>query len=543
MLRSFRVRMALLSALLSGLLLAVFGVFAWRLIYRTSLEQVDAMLRDLARIHLALPRDAQHWARLDESLAGVYGGVGGAIIRVEDAEGLLYQSLDWPFENALAAPGPLQPPDPRMPVPLFGPARARLGAGGQDGGPRGEPPRAGRDGLAPGPFEPNPWSEDLQGLPPPEERFRAGAPPRRPQVGGPLPPGPPGAQRGPRGPQPLPLRQARFEIRVAGDEVWRVGAFGNPEVTLHAAAPLSAFRADLAAARTTLLLGLPLALLCIAAGSWWLAGRALRPVDRLTAAIAGVTARGLDQRIAPAVQERELTRLVDMFNAMLARLQGSFEQTMRFSADAAHELKTPLTIIQGELERAIRTAPPGQQETLAGLLAIVQKLLRLALADAGQLPLQIEPAPLSVLAEELADDARILAAGQEVTARIAPDLIVQADPHLLRQAMQNLVSNAVKYTPPGGKLYLELRQDGERVRFTVQNTAKLSAEARARVFDRFYRGDRARSRQVEGTGLGLSLAREIMRAHGGGLELEPTPEGIVSFTLWLGRHAAPPAMP
>jgi heavy metal sensor kinase len=309
---------------------------------------------------------------------------------------------------------------------------------------------------------------------------------------------------------------------------------------------LDRFNAEMDRARNAFLVALPSALGLIAAGGWLLARRALRPVATLTRTAERITARGLDQRIPPSEDDAEFVRLIGVFNQMLDRLEKSFHQAVRFSADAAHELKTPLTILQGELEQALHAAPAGspQQQTLNRLLeevqrlkSIMRKLLLLSLADSGQLKLTLEPMDLSAALESVCEDTQILAPRLSVEPDITPGIRVNADRDLLRQVVQNLTGNAIKYNRKDGTIRFWLREDGPAVLLTIANTGKsIPSSERERIFDRFYRADPSRNRKIEGVGLGLSLAREIARAHHGDLRLDDSQDGIISFTL-----ALPPA--
>jgi heavy metal sensor kinase len=297
-----------------------------------------------------------------------------------------------------------------------------------------------------------------------------------------------------------------------------------------------------------LLAALPLAALLAAAGGWLLSERALRPVRRLSETAESVTAQGLDQRLAETGEDVEFARLISVFNAMLERLESSFQQATRFSADAAHELKTPLTILQGELEQALQEAETGspQQQVYGELLeevqrlhTIIRKLLLLSLADAGQLKLAVLPVSLSAALQELCEDTAILGPGLTVECEVEPEVWVPADAELLAQVLQNLASNAIKYNRPGGTIRYRLRREGETAVLTVSNTgAGVPPEDLGKVFQRFYRANKARDRSVEGVGLGLSLAREIARAHGGELALLGSGEDDTTFVLSLPRTPA-----
>jgi signal transduction histidine kinase len=308
------------------------------------------------------------------------------------------------------------------------------------------------------------------------------------------------------------------------------------------AANLNALRQEMTTLRRIYALTIPGLLLVIGGGAWAIAGQALRPVRQLSQSVNQVTAQGLHQRV-PADPDPEFAPLINAFNAMLERLERSFQQASRFSGDAAHELKTPLTILQGELERAIQQVETGSaaQQTLSQLLdqvrhlsGIVRKLLLLSLADAGQMSIQRQPVDFSTLVQDQLEDLSLLAPDLEVTAEIEPGLEVMGDRDLLAQLIQNLITNAAKYNLPQGWVQIQARRAQSQVQLTLTNaTTPLTPVEASRLFERFYRGEPARDRQTEGLGLGLSLAREIARAHGGDLVLTPSPVGEARFDLHL----------
>ncbi|GEM_PF-6350888 len=266
-------------------------------------------------------------------------------------------------------------------------------------------------------------------------------------------------------------------------------------------------------------------------------------IQRLTATIRRVTAQGLDQRIPATGEERDFAELIGVFNDMLERLERSFRQASRFSGDAAHELRTPLTILQGRIEQAMHQVEAGSamQVTLSGVLdevrrlsSISQKLLLLAQADAGRLSLHRVRCDLSAALADLAEDARMLAPTLQVDEAIASGIMVAADADLLRQALHNLVGNAIKYNLPDGWIRIDASVSARRVTVSVANASHdIAAADRSLIFERFHRADPARSRGIEGFGLGLGLAREIVRAHGGDLTLDDSPAGETRFSLTL----------
>jgi two-component system, OmpR family, heavy metal sensor histidine kinase CusS len=348
----------------------------------------------------------------------------------------------------------------------------------------------------------------------------------------------------PQKPTDTPARSmcALSHFDLDGGE-WRAALVGSPFERGFVAADLAAIRADLLGAwRQVAAIALPLALVLTALGAWLLSGLALKPVVRLRDAMKAVDEKALDQRL-PAVQEdREFHELITSYNKMLDRLESSFHQASRFSADAAHELKTPLTILQGQLERAVqRTDDQALQSTLIDMLdevgrlsSISRKLLLLSQADAGRLALQRRPVNLSDALNERIAEAKTFELDLTLSAEVAEGLIVQADPQLLDQLLNNLTSNALKYTPAGGWIRWCARATPLGVELEMANFAPgLTSQDRSRFFERFFRGDAARNRQVGGHGLGLSLSRVIARAHGGDLTVVPGADDALVLRLLL----------
>jgi two-component system, OmpR family, heavy metal sensor histidine kinase CusS len=299
--------------------------------------------------------------------------------------------------------------------------------------------------------------------------------------------------------------------------------------------------------RGEFLLVLAAGLACVLGGSWLLAWYAVRPVDLLIDAAETITAQDLERRIPKRSEGDEFGRLIDVFNDMLERLERSFNHATRFSADAAHELKTPLTILQGQLDQALQEAPDGSplQQNLGRLLdevqrlkVIIRRLLLLSLADAGRIRVALMPMRLDELLGQVIEDVEILAPELGVIQELEKDAWVDADEALLQQAIQNLVNNGIKYNIDGGKIRFQLFRHEKTLRFAIANTSEgIPEEERRQVFRRFYRADPAHSRKIDGVGLGLSLAREIVRAHHGKLWLADAPEGWVMFVMELPERA------
>ena len=337
-----------------------------------------------------------------------------------------------------------------------------------------------------------------------------------------------------------------FEQQTA-TERWLIGTVKSETSRGAIAVSLQTIDQEMATIRQIFLIAIPGMLLLIAGGAWVLAGSALKPVRKLTNVIQQVTVQGLDRQVPVGSADVEFVELIEVFNQMMRRLERSFKQSSRFSGDAAHELKTPLAILQGELELVMGQAEPGStlQQSLGTLLdevsrlsTIVRKLLLLSLADAGQISLRQATVDLEEILEILAEDIELLAPDLPMKVVLDEELTVRGDCDLLTQILQNLIDNAIKYNLPPGSvgrwLTITGRRLGKVVQVTVANASKdIPLEERDRIFDRFYRGDLSRNRKREGFGLGLSLSREIARAHRGELLLDVTPKGETAFTLTL----------
>lgn len=329
------------------------------------------------------------------------------------------------------------------------------------------------------------------------------------------------------------------------DRPWRAAKYTHSEGRSILAVDLLATQTEIQSAlKQALGMVVPLALIFTALGAWLLSALTMRPVNRLRKAMQVVTQEALDQRLSSYGEDQEFQVLISAYNTMLQRLEISFSQASRFSADAAHELRTPLTILQGRIEQDLqRTNDPIMQQELSGLLDevgrlsdITRKLLLLSQVDAGHLALQYAPIHLSEMLSDMATDAQMLLAEQTLQCAIAQNLTIEGDVLLLRQLFNNLISNAVRYCALDGWIRLSARALPSGVEVIFSNaTPAISNEDRARFFDRFYRGDASHNRRTDGNGLGLSLAREIARAHGGDLVLSPSAstEVILQLTLPL----------
>lgn len=239
----------------------------------------------------------------------------------------------------------------------------------------------------------------------------------------------------------------------------------------------------------------------------------------------------------------EFASFIGFFNSLIKRLQLNYEQASRFSSDAAHELRTPLTVIRGNLKRLLNRAPDNSLEQIQlsmlsdeveRLISITNKLVLLSQADGDNFNLAIQEIKLFDLVDVMGEDIQSLLPDIEFEYSLNPDINVLADPNLFQQLLNNLVSNAIKYTPPQGKIKFAAKVIGDIVEFSMANTTYLSLEGLDdRVFQRFYRhlnDPNTDSQLPKGDGLGLSLCQEIAKAHGGTLTLKTGPEQWVTFT-------------
>jgi len=290
--------------------------------------------------------------------------------------------------------------------------------------------------------------------------------------------------------------------------------------------------------------GLPAILLGIVGGGM-LMRRALRPIEELTEALEKTDVSNLSDLVPRSGNGDELDRMTTVFNLMKERLGRSFTQAREFTLNASHELKTPLTIMHGTLEQTIlrKNSTPQEREDAAALLEEVQRLSSivgqlsfLARADAGLMPLDGEPFAIHNLVRDLAEEATLLTAGSGITVALpacAP-LYVRADRMRLRQVLLNLADNAIKYNIRDGTIEMILQKRGDEAVFMIRNTGSaLAPDLRGRVFERFFRGDPAHNSAIEGSGLGLSIAKSILDAHGGEIAYEVLPDGRteVSFAI------------
>lgn len=299
--------------------------------------------------------------------------------------------------------------------------------------------------------------------------------------------------------------------------------------------------------RRQLLIYSPLLLLVLSVGGWFVTGRALSPVRRITNAVQRIRAENLSDRLPVNHCRDEISELQETFNSMLTRLEETFTKIRQFTADASHELRTPLAILRGETEVALRWAKNPEElratlesnlEEIARMSRIIEDLLALAKSEAGEIPLALADVNLSDLLQDLYLQGKTLSEPKEIDfalhMEVNREIHLRADQLQLHRMLLNLVSNAVKYTPDGGRVAIHLTSDDRQARIRVTDTGfGIAAEHLPYLFDRFYRIDEARNRDIGGSGLGLSIVKWIVEAHGGQVDVASEPNRGSTFTVSL----------
>ncbi len=297
--------------------------------------------------------------------------------------------------------------------------------------------------------------------------------------------------------------------------------------------------------------------LLIVASVWWaylIAGRAFRPLDRMVDQVTALTdGRSLHKRLAIGAAGAELTQLAVTLNEMIERLETSFGALRRFTADASHELKTPLAVLRADVERAMSPSTRPREravvleealQQVTRMAELVNSLLTLARADEGRFEVVQDVISMEALAREVVETARLLGeeAGLQIEAELIESADVRGDLSRLRQLFLNLVTNAIKYSPRGGRVTICQVRVGHEIHFSVRDTGIGIASADLPyVFDRFWRADRSRSRAAErsGFGLGLAISQWIAHAHGGSLTVQSRLGRGSTFTAQLPMYTVP----
>lgn len=325
----------------------------------------------------------------------------------------------------------------------------------------------------------------------------------------------------------------RGEYRIVG--TLSQGNLGN--LTVQAMTSLTPYYAEIQTLRTIILVLLPLVLVIASLGGYWLAGRALAPVKHIASVADAITINHLDRRIEVTNPNDEIGRLATTLNSLIARLERAVNEIQRFTADASHELRTPVAALLSEAESTLRL-PRTQEEYKQALTVIVEEatrlgrladqLLNLSRHDAGIVHYEHDTVRLDALLLDVGDQLRPSAEKRQVRLEVGEmqPCEMQGDDIRLSQVFYNVLENAVKYTPEGGRVEIRCRISKGSALIEVEDTGiGIAAEKLPHVFDRFYRGDPSRSGQAGGTGLGLSIAQTAIVAHNGKIQIH-SEEGV-----------------
>ena len=345
----------------------------------------------------------------------------------------------------------------------------------------------------------------------------------------------------------VPVPSTTSTIRVLTGQ----STIGKQRVVIQVAKREASMRHELKHLVLILVLGLPIGVAAAGLGSYSLARRALAPVERMAERARLITAERLSDRLPVDNPNDEFGQLASVFNATLGRLESSFDQMRRFTADVSHELRTPLTAIRsvGEVglrgrreSQAYRGVIASMLEEVDRLSCLVDRLLTLSRAETGQAKVTLETVDLRSVAEEVAAHLGVLAEEKRQSMSVEADGSPQglSDRLMLRQSLINLVDNAIKYTPVGGRILIRVTELATTATIDViDNGPGIVNDLRGRIFDRFYRAGETRAAETGGTGLGLSITKWSVEVNGGQLSVEPTSGGGSTFRITLARPKTP----
>lgn len=348
-------------------------------------------------------------------------------------------------------------------------------------------------------------------------------------------PGTEGWNTAPADPLRLP-RRGRVETVVQNSKPIRILSAAVPQGMVQIGIPIDEFAEMLDGFTWTALLASPLLLILATGGGYWMSRRALAPVEQIARTASEIEAQNLSERLPVGGAGDELDHLSTTLNAMFSRLEDSFRRITQFTADASHELRTPVAIIRTTAE-VIRRKPRSAGEYVEALdrilaeseriTELIEDLMLLARADANVADIILEPVALAELAQNACEEVRVLAEAVGITLKTGglDQCIVSGDHRALRRLVLVLLDNAIKYSKPRGEVQLRLGlcRRGDRPMALLEvldNGIGIAPDDLHHIFERFYRASIDRSREIDGVGLGLSIAQSIVRQHGGEIQVE-----------------------
>ena len=349
-------------------------------------------------------------------------------------------------------------------------------------------------------------------------------------------------------------RAADFMTKTVPLRVWNETAeVGGEKYLIQVAYEMDDYYGALDHFALLLWISIPLLLACAAAGGYWISTRALAPVDQITQTARNISAQNLSSRLVVPNAGDELQRLSETLNSMLERLEAAFKKITQFTADASHELRTPVAVMRTRAELALRKARSAEEyrETIAQIhselektTALIEQLMFLARADSGAEVLRFAPTNVAEVLREACDQGAALAEAKQIAFNEqipSRPLWIQGDAGSLRRLFLILIDNAVKYTSAEGRVDVSLAQDDGHVVAEVRDTGIGIAEADLpNVFERFYRADKARSRASGGVGLGLSIGKWIAEVHSGTIKVQSSPGqgSVIQIRLPIGNGSS-----
>jgi heavy metal sensor kinase len=333
----------------------------------------------------------------------------------------------------------------------------------------------------------------------------------------------------------VPFRLLTAPVRVNGDRV----------AAVQVAQRMDAEQETLTQVRALLLVVIPFTLVLAAFGGWFLAGRALAPMEHVRRDVEGIIGHtDLSRRVGQHLGDDEVGRLARTFDGLLERVQQAMIREKQFTADASHELRSPLTVLKGEISVALsrdrsagdyRESLAGLNDTVDEMSVLVDDLLALSRASNGSL--KLEALDARALSAQVCERLEVIAQDKRITLsppNAGEPVMVRADKMKLQRVINNLVDNALRYTPAGGAVRVDVACDGTQATIVVQDTGiGIAAEHQAMIFERFYRTDESRARDSGGSGLGLPIAQAIIQAHGGEMTVQSTPGMGSTFRVML----------